>query len=129
MPPFVLLMVNARPAAAEIVPVLVSPPPWIVRSPAVTRIVPEFIQWEATADNVALPILQWMKDPASRKALRRKPLLASVLFLDAGSAFTPSQLGHNVGRSRAVPGEQHHAMEPQVRSFAYEVQFITVLGR
>ena len=38
------------------------------------KIVPEFIQWEATADNIALPIIEWMKNPTLRKNLRRELL-------------------------------------------------------
>lgn len=36
------------------------------------KIVPEFIQHEATPDNIALPILQWLKDPKARQLLRNE---------------------------------------------------------
>ncbi|MCG3203890.1 MAG: Lipid-A-disaccharide synthase [Elusimicrobia bacterium] len=50
------------------------------------KIVPEFIQWEATANNIALPILHWMKDPTSRKALRKELLLLRNQFGGGGAS-------------------------------------------
>lgn len=50
------------------------------------KIVPEFIQWEATGDNIALPILQWMKDPPARKALRRELLALREKFGGCGAS-------------------------------------------
>lgn len=50
------------------------------------QIVPEFIQWEATGDNIALPILQWMKDPSARKALRRELLSLRDKFGGGGAS-------------------------------------------
>lgn len=38
------------------------------------KIVPEFIQWKATGENIAEPILHWMMDPKARVALRRELL-------------------------------------------------------
>jgi lipid-A-disaccharide synthase len=38
------------------------------------EVVPEFLQWRATATNIAQPILKWLKDPAARKAVCRSLL-------------------------------------------------------
>ncbi len=50
------------------------------------RIVPEFIQWDATGDNIALPILEWMKDPKARLALRRELLSLREKFGGNGAS-------------------------------------------
>ncbi len=49
-------------------------------------IVPEYIQWEATPDNIAMPIVKWMKDPASRKALRKELLALRDMFGGNGAS-------------------------------------------
>src|SRR5688500_15344847 len=54
-------------------------------------------------------------------------LAAGPLLVDPRRAFAPLELCENVRGLRTVPREQHHAVEPQIRSFAYEMQFITVL--
>lgn len=38
------------------------------------EMVPELIQWRATPERVAAPIIDWIKEPASRRALRRQLL-------------------------------------------------------
>jgi len=35
------------------------------------EVVPEFIQWKATADAIAKPIIHWLKNPKERRELRR----------------------------------------------------------
>src|SRR5688572_3864990 len=52
---------------------------------------------------------------------------ARLLFLYAGSAFAARELGEHFLRTRAMPGEQDHAVKPEIGGFAYEMQFITVL--
>ena len=59
--------------------------------------------------------------------MRKREGRGGAFFVDPGSAFAPLELGENVRGLRTVPREQHHAVEPKIRSFAYEVQFITVL--
>lgn len=39
------------------------------------ELVPEFIQYKATAHAVAAPLLKWLKDPTARKAMRKDLLL------------------------------------------------------
>ncbi len=38
------------------------------------EVVPEFIQWRATGENLARPLLTWLKDPAKRKEVTRELL-------------------------------------------------------
>ena len=42
-------------------------------------------------------------------------------------AIPPRKLVENVLRTRAMPGQQDHAVKPEICGFAYEMQFITVL--
>jgi lipid-A-disaccharide synthase len=48
-------------------------------------IVPEFIQWKATSDSVARPMLEWLKNPAVRTA-KRAELLALREIMGAHGA-------------------------------------------
>lgn len=50
------------------------------------KIVPEFIQWKATGENIAEPILHWMKDPKARVALRTQLLALRQKFGGNGAS-------------------------------------------
>jgi lipid-A-disaccharide synthase len=50
------------------------------------KVVPECIQWKATAENISVPILEWMRNPEARKALRRQLLALRDKFGSQGAS-------------------------------------------
>src|SRR5690606_27431371 len=52
---------------------------------------------------------------------------AARLLVDPGYALAAAQLHQHILGLQAMPGEQHEAMEPEVRDLTHETQFITLL--
>jgi lipid-A-disaccharide synthase len=50
------------------------------------EIVPEFIQWRATAENIARPIVNWIKNISEAKKSRAELLALRKLFGEAGAS-------------------------------------------
>lgn len=50
------------------------------------EIVPEFIQWKVTAENITAPILHWIKNPKERLALRKTLLALRAQFGGNGAS-------------------------------------------
>jgi lipid-A-disaccharide synthase len=49
-------------------------------------LVPEFIQWKATPERIAAPIIEWIKNPEERKRVRRELLDLRKQFGENGAS-------------------------------------------
>lgn len=49
-------------------------------------LVPEFVQWQATPENIAAPIIRWLKNPAERQRVRKELLALRTQFGEQGAS-------------------------------------------